>query len=159
MISELETKGHLRFRFGRRDQLVLYKQKGETLEHVFMKAAAYALFYRSIEGLAVDPKLRYKYPADLAAVEVSGDPRFWVIVEDTSLPRLEWTLRHVPASEVALVTAGGDLERLVAQIRRGIHYKYTHRRLVVYHFVKPVEDWLDPDGVEIPDGAYDVFHF
>lgn len=159
MISELETKGHMRFRFGRRDQLVLYKQKGETLTHVYLKAATYALFFREVEGLAVDPKLRYKFPADLAALDPAGDPRFWVIVEDVSLPRLEWTLRHVPASEVVLVTEGGDLERLVAQIRREIHYRYTHRRLLVYHFLQPVEDWLDPDGVEVPDGAYDIFHF
>jgi len=159
VISELETKGHLRFRFGRRDQLVLYKQKGETLAHVFLKAAAYALFYRSVEGLAVDPKLRFKFPADLAAVEPTGDPTFWVIVEDTALPRLEWTLKHVPASEVVLVTEGGDLDKLVATIRRGIHYRYTHKRLVLYHFVQPVADWLDPEGVEIPEGSYDVFHF
>ncbi len=149
----------MRFRFGRRDQLVLYKQKGESLSHVFLKAAAYALFFRSVEGLAVDPKLRFKYPADLAAVDATGDPTFWVIVEDVSLPRLEWTLKHVPASEVVLVIEGGDLDKLVATIRRGIHYRYTHRRLVLYHFVQPVADWLDPEGVEIPDGAYDVFNF
>lgn len=159
MLSELETKGHLRFRFGRRDQLVLYKQKGESMGHVYLKAAAYALFFRSVEGLAIDPKLRFKYPADLAAVDPTGDPRFWVIVEDTSLPRLEWSLRHVPADEVVLLVQGGDLDRLVATIRRGIHYRYTHRRLVIYHFHQPVEDWLDPEAVEVPDGSYDVFQF
>lgn len=159
MTRELETKGHLRFRFGRRDQLVLYKQKGETLTHVYLKAAAYALFFRSVEGLTVDPKLRFKFPADLAACDAAGEPTFWVIVEDASLARLEWTLKHVPAPEVVLVVQGGDLDSLVATIRRGIHYRYTHRRLVVYHFVTPVDEWLDPEGVEIPDGAYDVFHF
>ncbi|MNT63843.1 hypothetical protein D3C72_2016900 [compost metagenome] len=57
------------------------------------------------------------------------------------------------------MTEAGDLDALVTQIRRGIHYRYTHRRLVVYHFIQPVEEWLDPDGVEVPDGSYDVFHF
>ncbi|MNY12438.1 hypothetical protein D3C86_1455190 [compost metagenome] len=157
MISSSDVQGQVRFRFGRRDQLVLYKHKDESPRHLLLKAAAYALFYREHE-LKADAKLRFKHPADLAAVDLTGEPTFWVVVDDLNLARLEYTCRHVHAP-VVLVLQEPDLDAVVALIRKNIHYKHTHRHLTVYNFVQPVEDWLDPDQVEIPAASYDVFHF
>lgn len=158
MIGNLEAQGQVRFRFGRRDQIVLYKKKEETTRHLLLKAAAYALFHREHEGLEFDSKLRFKHPGDMVAVDVTGEPTFWVIVDDLSLQRLEYTCRHVHAP-VVLMLQEPDLDAVVATIRRNVHYKYTHRHLTIYNFVLPVEEWLDPESVTIPDASYDVFHF
>jgi len=158
MIGNLEAQGQVRFRFGRREQVVLYKKKDETIRHLLLKAAAYALFHRDHEGLEFDTKLRYKFPGDLVAVDATGEPTFWVVVDDLNLVRLEYTVRHVHAP-VVLLLQEPDLEAVVALIRRNVHYKYTHRHLTLYNFVEPVEEWLDPEQVVIPDASYDVFHF
>jgi hypothetical protein len=157
MISSADVHGQVRFRFGRRDQLVLYRQKDESLRHLLLKAAAYALFHREHE-LQADTKLRFKHPADLASVDLTGEPTFWVVVDDLNLTRLEYTCRHVHAP-VVLVLQEPDLDATVAHIRKNIHYKQTHQHLTVYNFVQPVEEWLDPEQVEIPSASYDVFHF
>lgn len=158
MISELDLQGQVRLRFGRRDQIVLFKSKDETARHFLLKVAAYALFFREQEGLAFDPKLRYKFPADLATVNLAGEPTFWVIVDDLNLTRLEYTCRHVHAP-IMLVLQVEDFDAAIATIRKGLHYRYTHRNLTVYNFVMPVEEWLDPGEVAIPPASFDVFHF
>ncbi|HEY9856281.1 MAG TPA: hypothetical protein V6D05_11120 [Stenomitos sp.] len=158
MIGNLEAQGQVRFRFGRREQVVLYKKKDETTRHLLLKAAAYALFFRDHEGLEFDTKLRYKFPGDLVAVDATGEATFWVVVDDLNLTRLEYTVRHVHAP-VILLLQEPDLDSVVALIRRNVHYKYTHRHLTLYNFVEPVEGWLDPELVMIPDASYDVFHF
>ncbi|HEY9898165.1 MAG TPA: hypothetical protein V6D00_03180 [Pantanalinema sp.] len=157
MISSSDVQGQVRFRFGRRDQLVLYRKKDESLRHLLLKAAAYALFYREHE-LQADAKLRFKHPADLASVDLTGEPTFWVVVDDLNLARLEYTCRHVHAP-VILVLQEPDLDAAVALIRKNIHYKLTHAHLTVYNFVRPVEEWLDPEGVVIPPASFDIFHF
>lgn len=158
MIGNLEAQGKVRFRFGRRDQIALFKKKDETPRHLLLKAAAYALFFREHEGLEFDTKLRFKFPGDLVAVDVTGEPTFWVVVDDLALQRLEYTCRHVHAP-IVLLLQEPDLEATVALIRRNVHYKYTHRHLTLYNFVLPVEEWLDPEHVAIPEASYDVFHF
>jgi hypothetical protein len=158
MVGHLDVQGQIRFRFGRRDQLLLYKQKDETTRHVLLKAAAYAMFFREHPNLEADPRLRFKHGADLATLDLAGDPTFWVVVDDLTLARLEYTLRHVHAP-VALILEEPDLDAVVATLRRGIHYRYTHHHLTVYNFVMPVEEWLDPEHVAIPEASYDVFHF
>lgn len=158
MIGNLEAQGKVRFRFGRRDQIALFKKKDETPRHLLLKAAAYALFFREHEGLEFDTKLRFKFPGDLVAVDVTGEPTFWVVVDDLTLQRLEYTCRHVHAP-IVLLLQEPDLEATVALIRRNVHYKYTHRHLTLYNFVLPVEEWLDPEHVAIPEASYDVFHF
>lgn len=158
MIGNLEAQGKVRFRFGRRDQIALFKKKDETPRHLLLKAAAYALFFREHEGLEFDTKLRFKFPGDLVAVDVTGEPTFWVVVDDLTLQRLEYTCRHVHAP-IVLLLQEPDLEATVALIRRNVHYKYTHRHLTLFNFVLPVEEWLDPEHVAIPEASYDVFHF
>lgn len=137
---------------------MLFKHKDETTRHLLLKAAAFGMFYREHENLTFDTKVRFKYPADLAALDLAGDPTFWVVVDDLNPNRLEAVCRHVHAP-IALVLQVPDLETIVSTLRRAIHYRYTHGHLRVYNFVMPVEEWLDPENVLIPDASYDVFHF
>lgn len=158
MMREMEAQGQVRFRLGRRNQLVVYKQKDETTRHLLLKVAAYALFHREHEGLRFDVRTRAKVTGDVAAFDLTGEPSFWVIVDDLSFLRLEATCRHVHCP-IALVLQEPDLDGVIAGLRRAIHYRYTHHHLTVYNFVEPVESWLDPEDVAIPLGSYDVFHF
>lgn len=158
MISELDLQGQVRLRFGRRDQFVLYKSKDESARHFLLKAAAYALFFREHEGLTFEPKLRFKFPADLATVDLSGEATFWIVVDDVNLTRLDYTCRHVHAP-IALILQVEDLDAAIASIRKSLHYRYTHNHLTLYNFVMPAEEWLDPEDIAIPSASYDVFHF
>lgn len=158
MFTEVETQGQVRFRLGRRNQLVLYKQKDESSRHLLLKVAAFALFHREHEGLSFEVRPRAKMAADLAAFDLTGEPSFWVIVDDCSAARLEYVLRHVHCP-VALVLQQPDLQAVVVELRRAIHYRYTHGHLTLYNFLEPVAAWLDPEDVAIPEGSYDTFSF
>ena len=109
--------------------------------------------------LLVDVYHAAETPAAKELVHSRWDREFWLIVEDVGLTRLEWTLRHAPSKSVVLVTQCQDLDRLAVQIRRHIHYRYTSGRLTLLNFTDPVEAWLDPDAVELPEGILQVFEF
>lgn len=158
-MADSELSGHVRFQLGRRDQLVLFKQRDEPTSHLVLKAIAYALFFRHKVNLQVSPRLDYKVQPDLAALDLRGEPEVWIQCAPGNLDKIEYVCKHVPARQIVLVTEEDSTEELVARLRKRIHYKHTARKLKLVNFRPPVESWLDPDHLDVPEGTYDVVEF
>ena len=150
--------GPVRFRFGRKHQVTLFRDTREDVGRVCLTAAAYALFHRDHEHWAFDFRGRFKHPGDLVALDLEREPAFWVIVGECTWERLEYTCRHVHAP-VVWVFENGDLLQKVGQVRRAVHYRYTTGHLTLISFHGPVEEWLDPMDVQVAEDRYSVHAF
>lgn len=159
----------LRFRIHGK-QLHLFKQKGESTHHVYLKVLAHA-FYRDRADLVFDPKVDAKVQPSLAEVDLTGRICTWVQVGLPPVDKLEYILRHGHADEVcvvleALAEEDDDadpeerpalqMQALVEKLRKQIHYKYTAKKLKVLMF-RPLEEWFDPEDVD-PHPAFHVFY-
>lgn len=159
MPEDTDLEGRFRFRVGRRDHLVLYKRKGETADHVRLKAVAYAMFFREFENLQINPKLDFKIQPDLVSLNLEGEPDVWIQCDERKAGDIEYICKHTPAREVVLVTQDASTDDLIKRLKRHIHYRYAASKLKIVNFHDPVEDWMDPDQLEVPTGTYDVVDF
>jgi hypothetical protein len=71
-----------------------------------------------------------------------------------------WVLKHTDAEEVVLAAedTAFDMDKTVAALRRHIHYRYTTGRLRILVF-RPLDEWYDPDRVDVPPDAYQLYEF
>jgi hypothetical protein len=161
MKEDSDQEGRFRYRIGRRDQIVLFKHKGETTAHLDLKAIAYALFFRDCQNLQMNPRTDYRVQPDLADIDMEGRPDLWIqCVNGRNVEQdLEYICKHVPAREVVLVAEEQDTDRLVERLKKKVHYRYSADKLKVINFHPPVADWLDPDNVDVPSDSYTVVEF
>ena len=160
MKDDSDVEGWFRFRLGRRDQIVLFKAKGESPSHIRLKAAAYALFFRDLENLQLNPRVDYKVQPDLAAINLEGEPEIWIqCVNGRDVDDVEYICKHSPAREVVLVAEDMDTKELINRLKKRVHYRYLSDKLRVINFTQPVEEWLDPENLDVPSGTYDVIEF
>ncbi len=160
MKDDTNLEGRFRFRVGRRDQIVLFKQKGESPSHIRLKAIAYALFFRDCDNLQIDPRLDYKVHPDLASLNLEGEPDVWIqCVNGRDVEDVEYICKHSPAREVVLVAEVQDTKELINRLKKRVHYRYLADKLRLINFSQPVEDWLDPDNLDVPADSYDLIEF
>ncbi|MBM3270438.1 MAG: YaeQ family protein [Candidatus Sericytochromatia bacterium] len=161
MKEDGDQEGRFRYRIGRRDQIVLFKKKGESAAHLHLKAIAYALFFRDCQNLQMNPRLDYRVQPDLAAINLEGQPEIWIhcangrnVEQD-----LEYICKHVPAREVVLIAEEEDTDLLIERLRKKVHFRYATDKLRVINFHPPVADWLDPENLDVPSDSYTIIEF
>jgi hypothetical protein len=146
----------LRFRVNGQP-LHLFKHKGESTHHVYLKIVVYALYHLRYE-LDFDPEVDCKYQPDVASLALTGDVEFWAHCGDISIDQLSYVLKHSDAEEVVLVREDIDLETYVAYIKRHIHYRYTTGKLRILA-LHNLEEWFLPENVEIPEDHTQLYEF
>ena len=157
----------LKFRV-KRETLHLFKAKGESTYQVYLKVLAYA-FYGSQYDLTIDPRIDCKYQPHVASIDLTGGVRFWAHCGPIAMDHLAYVLKHSHADEVVLVEehqAGEedpdftelDFTDRVARLRRHLHYRYTDGKLRILSF-RALDEWLDPEDVEINPYNYHLIRF
>jgi hypothetical protein len=159
----------LRFRV-RGETLNLFKSKGESTHHVYLKVLAYAL-YGDRGPLEFDPRTAYKHHPHLAAFDLTGRPTLWIHAGPIAVDEIAYLLKHSHADDVVLVEehdpAEGetaedftdlDFSDRKARLARHIHYRYTRGKLKILVF-RPLDDWFDPDQVELDPYNYHLVEF
>jgi|1048.fasta_scaffold170515_1 hypothetical protein len=150
--------GPVRFRFGRKHQVTLYRDTREDAGRVSLTAAAYALYHREHDQWVFDHRGRFKHPGNLVALDLEREPEFWIIVGPCTWDRLEYTCRHVHAP-VVWVFEHASLDETIRQVRRAVHYRYTTGHLTLVAFHEPVEDWIDPSDVQVDPERFSIHSF
>lgn len=147
----------LRFRVAGKP-LNLFKAKGESTHHVYLKVLVYALYQEQYEQLQFDPHVDGRYQPHVASLDLAGDVVFWAHCGEAKIEEVAHILKHSDAREVVLVKEAVDIPGYVAHIKRQIHYRYTNGKLRILSF-QPLDDWFDPEQVEIPADGYETFAF
>jgi hypothetical protein len=159
--EDLAGQRQLRFHLdGHPAVLHLFKARGESTHHVYLKVLAYA-FWHDYGELTFDPKTQHKLGPAVASVDWTGTVRLWVHAGPLALDKLEHLLRHTDADEVCWVLEGetegtaleAELAALVQRVRRHIHYRYTDRKLRVLMFA-PLDAWFEPRRVALDASHY-----
>ena len=102
----------------------LWQNRGESYEHVLMKALGYAMFVPHYPNLEIERKVGLRYKPDLIAVFDSGGFDFWGECGLNSIRKTNWVLRHANTQRMVLFKMGGPIDQLVAQLSAEIPKKY-----------------------------------
>ncbi len=156
--GSLNQERKFRFYLESKNQITLFKRKGVPFDHVILKALAYALYWKEFDDIRLDPHLSLKFQPDLLAVDLAGEPSLWIQCGKADAAHLEYALKHTRAREVVLVTQGTDIDQIVHELRKKIHYRYSTSRLKVISFCLPLDEFVY-DPLEIPKGCYKAFDF
>ena len=132
MLHRFETsKGTLR----------LWQQRGESYEHVLMKALAYAMNVGEFPSLEIEKKVGLRYKPDLIAIGRDGRFEFWGECGLISVRKTVWLAKHSRAKRVTLFKINYGIEQFLEQLRSEIEPKYREgRRLRVVNFVGDIKD-------------------
>lgn len=152
-LTEPPAQGRVHFRIGRKDRLSLFRERGETWDRVCLRALAWLLHYRDARSPVLDPPLEHRLRADLAAFDATGAPTLWVKVAPIDEAAILHACRHLPRTRIQLLVSEEDPEAFVARVRKHVHYRYAHDHLEIVNFLPPLEAWLDPEDLRIPDDA------
>ncbi|MEB3330458.1 MAG: hypothetical protein VKQ33_14630 [Candidatus Sericytochromatia bacterium] len=159
--EDLAGQRQLRFHLGGQPAaLHLFKARGESTHHVYLKVLAYA-FWCDHGELTFDPRTQHKLGPTVASLDWTGAVKLWIHVGPLAFEKLEHLLRHTNAPEVCWVLEGeadgealeAQLAALVQRLRRHVHYKYTDRRLRILMFA-PLDAWFEPGRVTLDPAQY-----
>ena len=101
----------------------LWQNRGESYEHVLMKALGYAMFVDEYPDLEIERKVGLRYKPDLIAVASGGGFNFWGECGLNTIRKTNWVLRHANTERMVLFKMGGPIDQLTAQLRAEIPEK------------------------------------
>ena len=119
--------------------------------------------------MSIDPKIDFKYPPHVGSIDLTGGVRFWAHCGPVALDQVAYVLKHSQADEVVLVEeytqcqedpdfTDLDFSDRVTRLRRHIHFRYTDGKLRLLVF-RPLDEWFNPDQVEIDPYNYHLVRF
>ena len=121
--------------------LRLWQQRGESFEHVLMKALGYAMNVDEFPGLEVERSVGLRYKPDLIAMAPNGEFEFWGECGLISVRKTVWLAKHSAAKRLTLFKIDFGLTQLTDQLRNRIEPKYREPgRLRVVNFVHDIRD-------------------
>ncbi len=128
MPTDLALRRTLTLRAPDGEKLVLVKKRGESIEHVLMKAALWALYRPTYPGVQVEVAIGDAYTPDLVALApppgglAYGDPEpvFWGEAGKVSANKWRSLLRRFPDTHFALARWNERLEPHAATIRQAL---------------------------------------
>jgi len=127
----------------------LWQRRGESYEHILMKALGYAMFAEKYPTLEIEVKVGLRYKPDLVARDAGGDFLFWGEAGANSLRKTAWLLKHTRMKKLALFKIGKNANQLIAQLRTEIPAKYRQKdRLVVINFVSDIKNLTAAKQIE-----------
>jgi len=117
----------------------LWQRRGESYEHVLMKALGYAMFAEEYPTLEIEMKVGLRYKPDLVARTAGGEFLFWGEAGANSLRKTAWLLKHTGTKKLALFKIGRSAIQVVTQLREEIPAKYrSNNRLVLINFASDI---------------------
>ena len=126
------------FRLGGQ-KLRLWQSRGESYEHVLMKALAYSIFIDGHPDLQIEVKVGLRYKPDLIAIGSDGSFDLWVECGMVSLAKTAWLMKHTSARKVPIFKIGWNTDHYSQQLRAAIPAKYRpFGRLKLYNFVPEI---------------------
>ena len=135
-------------------KLVLTKKRGESIEHVLMKAALWALYRPLFPDLRVEVRIGDAFKPDLVALRpppggiAYGDPApvFWA--EAGAVSGRKWTslLRRFPDAHVAWARWDERLAPHVATVRRALGTRARRAPFDVLRVPSDLAERITPDG-------------
>jgi hypothetical protein len=155
--EDLAGSRQLRFRVDGKT-LHVFKRKGESTHQVYLKVALLALYRSAYPDLELDPRIDCKYQPHVAMVDYTGEVRFWGQVGKLPVDPLAYVLKHTDADEVVIAGDDIDLPDTVAYYKRHLHYRYTTGKLRICVF-RPLDEWFNPDDVELSPDDYEIHQF
>ena len=128
MASDLALRRLITVRSAAGDKLVLTKKRGESIEHVLMKAVLWALYLPAFPDLRVEVGVGDTYKPDLVALApppgglAYGDerPTFWGEAGQVSAAKWGALLKRYPDTHFALARWDERLDPHAATVRRAL---------------------------------------
>lgn len=119
----------------------LWQNRGESYEHVLMKALGYTMFVCEYPNLEIERKVGLRYKPDLISISDKGGFYLWGECGLNSVRKTNWVLRHANTERMVLFKMGGPTEQLAAQLRDEIPEKYrADGKLTLISFHPKVRD-------------------
>ena len=119
----------------------LWQQRGESYEHVLMKALGYAMHIQEFPSLEVERGVGLRYKPDLIAFASDGSFDFWGECGLITIRKAVWVAKHSGAKRLTIFKIGHDLDQLTNQLRQEIEPKYRESgRLRIVNFVRDIRD-------------------
>lgn len=132
MLHRFETKNGV---------LRLWQQRGESFEHVLMKALGYAMHADEFPGLEVERSVGLRYKPDIIAIGADGAFDFWGECGLTTIRKTVWLAKHSGARRMTLFKIAYGAEQLAEQLRAVIEPKYREPgRMRIVNFVREIKD-------------------
>jgi hypothetical protein len=144
---------------GRR--LRLWKRRGESYEHVLMKALGFAMYAAEFPQLEVEPDVGLRYTPDLLARREGEDFSgrrflFWGECGTTSLRKINWLLKHADLERLVLFKMAQSTATLARELRASVGPRYrAGGRLRVVSFAREVvKHTADRRVARVPESWY-----
>ncbi|HVG28100.1 MAG TPA: hypothetical protein VM864_00115 [Pyrinomonadaceae bacterium] len=144
---------------GRR--LRLWKRRGESYEHVLMKALGFAMYAAEFPRLEVEPDAGLRYTPDLLARREGEDFSgrrflFWGECGTTSLRKINWLLKHADLERLVLFKMAQSTSTLARELRASVELRYrAGGRLRVVSFAREVVKYAAERRVgRVPESWY-----
>jgi len=125
----------------------LWQRRGETYEHVLLKALGFAMYVPEYPRLEIEVSVGLRYKPDLVALNESVTPRagarflFWGECGLVSMRKVAWLLKHGDAERVVLFKLGRAADPLVRELRAAVGQRYREGgRLQLVNFVPDVSE-------------------
>lgn len=119
----------------------LWQNKGESYEHVLMKALGFAMFAADYPHLEIERRVGLRYKPDLIAIGSDRTFDFWGECGLNSIRKTVWLMKHSAAKRVVLFKINHGAQQLAEQLRESIAPKYREAgRLTLVNFVPEIED-------------------
>lgn len=117
----------------------LWKRRGESYEHVLMKALGFAMYAPEYPELAIEQDVNLRYRPDLSARSEDGRFVFWGECGATSARKINWLLKHAGVERLVLFKIDRGVAQLAVELRTQIAPRYrAPGRLRIINFAADV---------------------
>ena len=131
------------------EKVRLWQRRGESYEHILMKALGYAMFAEKYSTLEIEVKVGLRYKPDLVARDAGGEFLFWGEAGANSIRKTAWLLKHTRTKSLVLFKIGKKEKQLIAQLQTEIPAKYRPKdRLVLINFVSDIKNLTAAKQIE-----------
>ena len=113
----------------------LWHRRGESYEHILMKALGFAMFVREFPNLEIEKSVGLRYKPDLVMQNERGDFLFWGECGANAIRKTVWLLKHARVEKLVLFKIGQNVRQLIEQLRDEIPARYrTENKLSLINF-------------------------
>ena len=127
----------------------LWQRRGETYEHVLLKALGFAMYVGEYPRLEIELSVGLRYKPDLVALNEGDDagPRagarflFWGECGLVTMRKVAWLLKHGDSGRVVLFKLDCGVRPLVRELRDAVPGRYREGgRLQLVNFAADVSE-------------------
>jgi hypothetical protein len=140
----------------------LWQRRGETFEHVLLKALGFAMYVGEYPQLEIELPVGLRYKPDLVALNEGPTPRagarflFWGECGLVTMRKVAWLLKHGDAERVVLFKLNRGVHPLARELRDAVGERYREGgRLQLVNFAADVTERAASRRVErVPESWY-----